>query len=404
MKILHTCDLHIREKEIEEIDRVLQFIVATAQREKPDLCVIAGDIFDSRDVRVDSRSAIMAIGFVSALMDVCPVAIVIGTPSHDGSAPKIMRYVRGKFDCVVADHPEQIYLYQGALYRTKMIGDLKPEAIITLIPQPTKQYWQSAGGVSQTDQEIGAAMGGVFAGFGVQAANYPGVPHIGVYHGEVSGSVWSNGQQRTGVDIAVSTDQLALLNAGLLCLGHIHRPQRIGENGFYAGDIYMKDIGEDHKHGFYVHVLATGYSLDREGKHTEIAASQFIETPCRKVVRVVRDYTKDDADPIIGDGMEGAYVRVDLTVWQDEAEKIDREEIRRNLTGDFGAVEVDLRITRVPRETVRAESVLKAETLGAKIEERARITGEDVPAGVLDLADLLEGSKAEELLARVMSQ
>lgn len=255
MKILHLADLHIREKDVDEIDRCLQAIVTTARAEQPDIAVIAGDIFDSRDVQVDSRSAILAIGFVSALMDVCPVAIVLGTPSHDGEAPKIMKYARGKFDCVVATHPMQVYLEDGFLYDRPAGGeDFKtPECIVTLIPQPTKQYWQSQGGVSQTDAEIGAAMSGVLAGFGAQAAEYPGVPHVAVYHGTISGATLSNGQTRVGMDIEVSQDQLALTNADAILCGHIHYPQQMGELIFYAGSIYMNNWGEDHRHGFWIH-------------------------------------------------------------------------------------------------------------------------------------------------------
>ena len=143
MKILHCADLHIRENDLAEIDGCLRKIVTTAQEELPRLVVIAGDIFDSRDVKLDSQSAITAIGFVSALADICPVAIVIGTPSHDGNAPDIMRYSRGKkYDVTVSSLPEQLYLYQGALYRRKMVGNLQPEAVISMIPQPTKRFFQ----------------------------------------------------------------------------------------------------------------------------------------------------------------------------------------------------------------------------------------------------------------------
>ena len=276
MKILHLADLHIREKDIEEIDRCLQSIVTTAQTEKPDLAVIAGDIFDSRDVRVDSRSAIMAIGFVSALMDICPVAIVLGTPSHDGEAPKIMKYARGKFDCVVATHPQQVYLEAGFLYDRPAGGeDFKtPECIVTLIPQPTKQYWQGSGGASQTDQEIGQAMSGVLAGFGAQAAEYPGVPHALGYHGGISGAKVSTGQTLTGHDIEVSTDQLNLAGADLNLCGHIHMSQQLGDRTFYAGSPYRTNWGEMEAKGFYVHEVW--------GDSENFISSRFIETPAER--------------------------------------------------------------------------------------------------------------------------
>ena len=102
MKILHISDEHIRDKDIEEIQTCLDFIVATARAEAPDLIVSAGDLFDSQDVKMGSRSALAAIGLISALADIAPVAIVLGTASHDGKAPEILRFARGKFPIIVA--------------------------------------------------------------------------------------------------------------------------------------------------------------------------------------------------------------------------------------------------------------------------------------------------------------
>jgi len=405
VKILHCADLHIREKDIAEIERVLQFIIMTAKakQEQPDLTVIAGDIFDSRDVKVDSQSAITAIGFISDMADICPVAIVEGTSSHDGAAPRIMQYVRGLFPVIVAEKPMQVILNSAGEFVTEADNEghgLDPKIIITLIPQPTKQYWQSAAGISGADQEIGAAMGGVFAGFGAQAANWPGVPHIAAYHGSIGGATLSNGQTRVGLEIEVSADQLALLNADAVLCGHIHYPQQIGERIFYSGSVYMNNFGENHQHGFYVH----DYSDAPEDAGWR---SEFIETPCKKALRFAHDYTGNGGVPdnlldlmAPSQDITGAHVRIDLTVWQDEVDKIDRDAIEKAVMG--AAASCDIRITRVPRETVRAASVLAAESLREKIEKRAEVVGEQVALEILLLADLLQGSKAEELLKQVM--
>jgi len=401
MKILHCADLHIREKDIEEIDRCLKAIVTTAQREAPDLAVIAGDIFDSRDVRVDSQSAMMAIGFVSALMDICPVAIVLGTPSHDGEAPKIMRYARGEFPVIVAEKPEQ-YILAGGLFYVKT--SLSADAILTLIPQPTKQYWQGQGGVSQTDQEIGQALSGIFAGFGAQAAEYPGVPHVLVYHGGISGAKVSTGQVLTGHDIEVSIDQLNLAGADLNLCGHIHMQQQLGDRTFYAGSPYRTNWGELEPKGFYVHTLTPDPlpAVDNpdETDYGYLRESRFIETPCRKVARIKVDFTDDEQAAMFSlPGLvgEGDHARLDFTVWQDEADLFDKETITDELIRQ-GALSVDIRITRVPRETVRAVEVLDAPTLRLKILEQAKLKGEEVDPGILELADRLEQTPAEMLL------
>ena len=235
MKILHTSDWHLRDRDIEEAEKCLKHLADTAMTEAVDLAVIAGDIFDSQEVRLDSRAARLAVKAVSALADTCPVAIIIGTPSHDGRAPDILAYVRGRHRVHVAAVPEQI----------EMAG-----AVLTLIPQVTKQYFQGS------DQEVGAAMSAIFMGFGAKAAGNH--PHILVYHGGISGAKLPNGHVPIGMEIEVSTDQLMLANPDLGCLGHLHLRQQIGDRFFYAGPIYATKIDEVGPNGFWIHELIPG--------------------------------------------------------------------------------------------------------------------------------------------------
>jgi len=253
-KILHLADEHLRDKDIDEIDKCLAFIVEKATEENPDLIVSAGDLFDSQDVKMGSRAALAGIGFISALADICPVVVVIGTPSHDGKAPEILRFARGLFPIRVTSKPEQLFFTVGNF--EEQTQTILPNAVLSIIPQPTKQYFQTSAGIEGSDLEIGAAMSGLFAGFGAGAAEYPGVPHILVYHGCVSGGQASNNQVMTGRDIEVSRDHLSMSGADLILCGHLHLPQERPGNIFYSGSIYANNIGEDHKHGFYIHEVA----------------------------------------------------------------------------------------------------------------------------------------------------
>jgi len=251
VKIIHVSDEHLRDRDIDEIAICLNFIVETARAEQPDLIISAGDLFDSQDVKMGSRSALAAIGFISALADIAPVAIIKGTPSHDGNSPEILRFARGQWPIHVSTLPEQVGFFPIGDCFHELGGEGGPifAAIITLIPQPTKQFFQTTAGVADSDQEIGAAMSGLFAGLGAAAAEYPGVPHVLVYHGCVSGGKAANGQVMTGRDIEVSRDQLAMSGADLILCGHLHLPQELPGSIFYSGSIYANNIGEDHRHG-----------------------------------------------------------------------------------------------------------------------------------------------------------
>ncbi|MEI7672206.1 MAG: hypothetical protein WCK00_08855 [Deltaproteobacteria bacterium] len=390
IKLLHAADLHLRDRDIDEAEKCLGFLVETAETEAVDLVVIAGDIFHSQDIKMDSRSAVLAIKTVSALADIAPVAIILGTSTHDGHAPEILRFARGACPIRVASGPEQIYL-QGETFYNQGDPELSsaPEAILSLVPQPTKQFFQTTAGIEGSDQEIGQAMSGLFAGFGASAAEYhPCVPHILVYHGCVSGGKASNNQLMTGRDIEISRDQLAMSGAGLILCGHLHLPQELPGNIFYSGSIYPVDIGENHKHGFWIHKLSADLS------------SLFLETPCKRIVRLKFDLTAGESITVPFEGIVGATVRIDVTVFQDEIGQVSRETIIENLKR-WGAESIDIKVSPVPRETIRAAAVLEAQTLKDEFLEMSRLRGEQIDPEILVMAEKLETLPGEELLKEV---
>lgn len=381
MKILHTADIHLRDKDIEEAERCLAFLLETARSESVDLAVIAGDIFDSQEVRLDSKAAKLAVRSVSSLADICPVAIIIGTSSHDGKAAEVLGFVRGNYPVHVATNPEQI----------EMAG-----AILTLIPQATKQFFQTSSDIRQSDQEISAAMSALFAGFGAQAEGKG--PHILVYHGGISGAKVPNGYVPIGMEIEVSTDQMMLANPDLGCLGHIHQAQQLGDRFFYAGPIYATKIDETGPNGFWIHEIGSIFSV----------IHNFVHTPDKLRTRLEYDFTSNGPVENFLEVVKGlpledtlnAWVRLDFKVWQDQAAVLDREKIRSYLV-DSGALDVDIRIIRVPRQTVRSAEVLNFDRLRDKLRAMASMKSEEVGEGILSKADFLEDRQAEELLGEV---
>lgn len=373
-KILHTADWHARDKDIEEILKCTSFLIETARQENVDLIVIAADLFDSRDIKLDSLSARLVIRSISELADIAPVVIPLGTTSHDGTAPEVLKYAKGKYDIIVASTPDQ-FPFTGY--------------VVSLIPQPTKQFFQTQSDIAGSNVEITQAMNGLFMGMGARASEHPDVPHILVGHWNVAGSKLSTGQVLVGHEINIPYDSMMLADPDLICLGHIHLPQQIGDRAFYSGSLYSLNWGEMERKGFYIHTL--------DGK--KLIESRFIETPTRRLVRIAEDLVNEipckDFDMEI---IKGAYVRVDFTVYQDEVSKIDKQQ-QIDFYKGYGALDVDIRIIRVPRQTVRSESVLKVNTLRDKIKAMAELRGETVSESVLQKADLLEFGERKEQVA-----
>ncbi len=385
MKLLQYGDQHLRDKDIEEIEQCLNFIRDTAKEENVGLIVSCGDMFDSQDIKMGSGSARLAVKHISEMADIAPVAIVIGTPSHDGTAPEILNYARGKHMIFVASTPQQWLASCGCL--------------VSLVPQPTKQYWQSQAGISGTDQEIGKAMSALFAGFGAQAANHPNIPHILCYHGGISGAKLPSGQVRTGMDIEVSTDQFMLANPDLVCCGHIHQPQKVGDNVYYSGPIYSTKVDEQQA-GFYIHGLEVS---------DKTRGSVYIETPHNKTLRIQEDFTQSESDiqeldcvlySYSREEIEGQIVRVEFKAWQDEAAILDKEKIKQFYLS-AGAIDADVRVIRVPRENIRAEAVLRADGLPEKLRSVSDLRNEPISQSILEKARQLETIAPDMLLQEV---
>lgn len=389
LKIIHLADIHARDKNLAEIEKCLDFIVETAKNEKPDIIINAGDTFDSQNIKLDSPSAKMIFRIFSELADIAPVATVIGTPSHDGQAAEVLKYIKAKHNIWISNTPEQICLHETE--EGNRLSNLDwpiTKAVISMCPAPTKQFFDVRSDIKGTDNEIAQAMSNIFTGFAAQASKY-GAPHILVGHWNVTSALISDTQTLTGVDIEISKEQMALPNADLICLGHIHKAQQIGENIFFSGSPQNNTWGEMSTPGFYIH------ELDKNG-----LTSRFIPTPSTKRLRINNDFTEENGltDITMPDGIQGAIIRHDIKVFQDEAVKIDAEQIRQKfITG--GANEVEINIIRIPRGNTRSKTILTLDRLRDKLIEKATLNGgEIVPESILIKADLLETETSERIV------
>ena len=389
IKVLHTADWHYRDKDHDEIEKCVDFMIASAREEQPDVIIIAGDITDSQNLKLDSLSSKTICRQVSELSDIAPVAIIIGTPSHDGTSAEILRFVRGKHTIHVSEKPEQLLLAGGGLVKdvSGSRGGRTVDAVITQIPTPTKQYFQAESGIAETDQQIAEALSHLFGAFGATAGRYD-CPHIFSGHFAVGGAYISETQQLVGRDIEVSTDQLAMANADVVCLGHIHKAQEMKGNVFYSGSIARLNFGEMEEKGFMIYEIG------------DTVSPMFMKTPTRKLVKWNEDFTgKDGFEELIFDNtmVDGACLKFDIKVWQDEAGNINQAELERTLL-NAGALKVDINLIRIPRETVRCAKVLTLDTLREKVQEMASLRLEEIPEGILIKADLLENMNEKELI------
>jgi DNA repair exonuclease SbcCD nuclease subunit len=422
-RILHFADVHAEEKNSEEIQRCLDFMVKTAEQKRPDVIICSGDVTNSQYLAADTKSAKMISSVFRKLSDIAPVAVVCGTFSHDGQTPELLKYVSGKNPIHVSTKPEQIYLRSQLVNKivpahhvyswvtaedmeAVMIPNQEIVMIVTQIPPPTKENWKNRQGAEIDNQNIAQAMGSIFASFGVMANGYDSI-HVLNGHFSMKGSKISETQTLPGTDIAIDTETLSMALADICLLGHIHYAQEYalpaGKKAFHAGSIFRKDFGEQGMaKGFYVHDICDDNEPDLH---------EFIQTPTREMIQVDYNCVSDPdlikenfiqrvvSDILDNGGQEkpGYWAKVKITLWIDDIRRINQSALKQSIK-EAGADNVVLEIKRVRRENSREEEIIKAETLIDKVRALANHRSQPVPAGVFEMLENVEAMSPADLV------
>lgn len=423
--IIHTADWHVCDEKLEDARKCLGHLTAKAEKIKPDLIVIAGDIYNHRQVRQESEAARLAFSTIKTLANVSPVAILLGTPSHDGQAPLLTSAINEDYPVWVANLPEAMLLCVEKFGSEVMFSKLsdrppdtmEPVAFISAVPAFTKQYFQTASDIQTSDQEIATALGNIFAGFGGQYHDWSrgtkrSVPHILMGHWAIGGAFVhpAQAQALTGLEIEVARAHIALAKPSIVCMGHIHAQQKLGSNIFYPGSLFATDFGEMEAKGFYFHAL----QLAGEGAPWGVVGSEFIHTPSPLLIKIVSDLyaVKQDAtaNVVLLQALKGlspnpnAIIRHEIRIYQDMAHTIDETLIRETVAQKLGPREYQMNISRMPRPNVRSARVLHVESLRDKLQARAEIINEPVSEEILLKADALEAYEREQLLESVQKE
>jgi len=397
MKIFHLADIHASAKTLEQVKRCCDFVTEQAAIHQPGLIVIAGDIYDSRDIRLDSDTCRYVFQWVRQLSEYAPVFIVKGTPTHEGNAIKPLEHVGSRHRVMVADYPGCWGLIESVSHKYDFLkmepghnySNYGPISVISAMPTPTKQFLQAG------DDDLASALTPIFAGFGAQAAQYQ-VPHIHVGHYCVRGAAISENQTMVGRDIEIGMDQIELAKADVVCLGHIHMSQSIGSNIYYSGSLIRKNHGEDDLKGFYLY--NTEYLNIDHGP-------RFYKTPADRLLRIRWDFTAEgrtaDIEDVLnqykGPDIKDSILKVEFTFWQDEY----LEWNKGNIEAWFAEIplqSINVQIIRKPRENIRSQEILKAESLSEKVQLLADQNKEEITPGVQAKCEMLETMNQDECI------
>lgn len=286
MTILHSADLHIGNFRGPEknglnlrgsdILRCLDFLVDVAVKEKPDLIVISGDVFNQ--ARLWSDRALPEVGysilFFKRLGAVAPVCVLKGTPNHDGS---------GQFQVlceVFADAAYGVHILDRP--SVTVIETKSGKINVAALPGFDYGIFRSHfPGLSKEDESaaITQELGKIVLGLRGQCdKSYPSVL---LAHYTVLGANTESGQVPYSIfaEPVLTPEVLDAAGYDLVALGHIHRPQRVASvsgNVYYSGAVNSLNFNDEaQSRGFWIHDL-------------ESDEHRFIETPYRpfKTIRM----------------------------------------------------------------------------------------------------------------------
>ena len=365
MRIAHIADLHCckehQKEALESLDEICQSLTANPV----DLIAVAGDTWDASMLNTEASGFNDFVGRIQNLATFAPVVMIYGTPSHDTDGSlEVFRKIRAKNTITILEAAKPYFLENGKIVETSTA----PEALIFGIPEPRKKYLlvNSTVGKEETESAIRDAMQKLCFLLAAKRREFPDIPCVMLYHGDVAGSSLQNDRTiERGTGIAISIDELASIGADYYALGHIHKPQQVGTlPAYYAGSIYPKDFGETHKAGFNIVEIADGKT---DVKRIDFRHPQNMKIESGANVKIDGDYT-------------GKRVWLEITCTKEERVLLDEEKILSEIKNHGAVAGSRVSISEIPTETVRAAEITEAAGVSEKFKvwaENSRIEVKD---------------------------
>ena len=374
MKIAHLSDLHCCRERAEEALISLRFFAEHIRTSPVDLVAISGDVWDASMLNTEASGFNRFVDAIRDIADLAPVAMIYGTPSHDTDGSlDVFQKITCKYGITVLE-PGQAYGLLGNGSIVHLDGDIRwtPKAIILGIPEPRKKYLLAgnSAGSDETEETIRDAMHKMCFLLSAKRKEYREIPCILLYHGDVSGSTLQNDQTiERGTGIGITIDDLNDIDADYSALGHIHKPQQVGNlPAYYAGSIYPKNFGETHKAGFNMVELKVGdgnpYGFPAKVTRIDFPHPQNIK------IEITKTNTFNPGENVreVKEVINGKKVWLEFTCTKEQRVFINPEAELQCLY-QYGAVPGSrVTISDIPVETVRAAEITEVNTPGKKFE------------------------------------
>ncbi|MEU4425418.1 exonuclease SbcCD subunit D [Actinoplanes sp. NPDC024001] len=251
MRILHTSDWHVGKvlkgrNRFEEHKRVLAQVIEIAQAERPDLVIVAGDLYDTAAPTADATRLVTRA--LSALRKTGARVVAIGGNHDNGAALDALRpwadaagiELRGSF----RDDPRDLLIEGttegGERWRLVALPFLSQRYAI----RAAEMYELSAAEANQTYADLVARL---IAKLSEPFAE-PGVVNLLTAHLTIVGASTGGGEREAHTIMGYAVPATVFpQNAHYVALGHLHRSQQVISPcpTRYSGSPLAVDFGEE---------------------------------------------------------------------------------------------------------------------------------------------------------------
>lgn len=344
MKILHTADWHLGELNGPIVDgqnarlldtvRCVDYLIEKAEQERPDVVLIAGDLFNKSQMWATPMLHLISIAAsrFRRLAGIAPTVLMYGTANHD-SVDAFKNIISMEIPNLhIAVTPQLLTL------QTKS-GRLQ----IAAVPGLDKGHFRAqCPGMDPAEENATCSklLGDIILGLGAQVDQ--SIPSVLMSHYTVAGCEYDNGQMSifNNSEVILPKDALAASPFNLVCLGHIHKAQEVsgcGRPTFYSGPVNGLTFNEEGQpKGFWMH------DMDNS-EHSTL--SLFIETPARQFI--TEEWEEWTVEGFInggkpGPGFKDAIVRLHYSCSDELNKQFNRKSLEKALynAGAFYVTEI----------------------------------------------------------------
>lgn len=274
----------------EECIRVHDWIAQDCERRAVDLIIHTGDVFERKSTPKE-RSAVAA--WLTRLAAIAPVVVVRG--NHDALGDlTIFRRLRTVHPILVDERANSwtIQTKGGHVHVAVLAWPQKAHvhaALEAITGAPVS--------LEQSEQGAGLMLQNVLRGLGDALSARRQVqegPTIFASHAMVRGSMTSTGQPLVGCDLEIGLEDLALVRADLIALGHIHLGQEwdvAGAPAIYPGSPRRTAFGETEAKGYLLATFAC--EDDVGGGSWGLVDWERLETPATRMFLVEEEWGAD---------------------------------------------------------------------------------------------------------------